>query len=47
MTSTHDAHSLTQVSHSPPVLSVPFDPRPPEPLPEESTVDLKGYLNTL
>lgn len=47
MTSTHDAHSLTQVSHSPPVLSVPFDPRPPEPQPEESAVDLKGYLNTL
>jgi len=47
MTSTHDAHTLTQVSHSPPVLSVPFDPRPPEPLPEESAVDLKGYLNTL
>ncbi|HAK92888.1 GNVR domain-containing protein, partial [Massilia timonae] len=47
MTSPHEAHSLKQVSHSPPVLSVPFDPRPPEPLPEESTVDLKGYLNTL
>ena len=47
MTSSHDAHSLKHVSHSPPVLSVPFDPRPPEPLPEESTVDLKGYLNTL
>lgn len=47
MTSPHDAHSLKQVSHSPPVLSVPFDPRPPEPLPEEPTVDLKGYLNTL
>lgn len=47
MTSPHDAHSLKQVSHSPPVLSVPFDPRPPEPLPEESTVDLKSYLNTL
>jgi len=47
MTSSHDAHSLKQVSQSPPVLSVPFDPRPPEPLPEEPTVDLKGYLNTL
>ena len=47
MTSPHEAHSLKQVSHSPPVLSVPFDPRPPEPLPEESTVDLKGYFNTL
>ena len=47
MTSTHDAHSLSKVSHSPPVLSVPFDPRPAEPLPEESDVDLKGYLNTL
>ena len=47
MTSPHDAHALKPVSHSPPVLSVPFDPRPPEPLPEETTVDLKGYLNTL
>ena len=47
MTSPHEAHSLKQVSHSPPVLSVPFDPRPAEPLPEESTVDLKSYLNTL
>jgi len=47
MTSPHDAHSLKQVLPSPPVLSVPFDPRPPEPLPEEPTVDLKGYLNTL
>jgi len=47
MTRSHDAHSLKQVSHSPPVLSVPFDPRPPEPLPEEPTVDLGGYLNTL
>ncbi len=47
MSNPADAHPLTHISHSPPVLSVPFDPRPPEPLPEESTVDLKGYFNTL
>ncbi|MFN3791822.1 polysaccharide biosynthesis tyrosine autokinase [Massilia sp.] len=47
MSNPADAHPLTHIPHSPPVLSVPFDPRPPEPLPEESTVDLKGYFNTL
>lgn len=47
MSSPMDTHPLQHVSHSPPVLSVPFDPRPPEPLPDEPTVDIKGYLNTL
>ena len=47
MSNPADATALTQVTHSPPVLSVPFDPRPPEPLPEEPKVDLKGYFNTL
>ena len=49
MTTPHDPHPhpLSHVIHSPPVLSVPFDPRPPEPQAEEPPVDLKGYLNTL
>ncbi|WP_179119123.1 hypothetical protein [Massilia sp. KIM] len=47
MSSPHEPHPLSHVHHSPPVLSVPFDPRPPEPLPEEPSVDLKGYFNTL
>ena len=49
MTTPHDAHPhpLSHVYHSPPVLSVPFDPRPPEPQAEEPGVDLKAYLNTL
>ena len=49
MTTPHDPHPhpLSHVYHSPPVLSVPFDPRPPEPQAEEAGVDLKGYLNTL
>ena len=49
MTTPHDPHPhpLSHVYHSPPVLSVPFDPRPSEPLAEEPSVDLKGYLNTL
>ncbi len=47
MTTPHDPHPLSHMLSSPPVLSVPFDPRPAEPLPEEPTVDFKGYLNTL
>ncbi|MGI4717259.1 MAG: polysaccharide biosynthesis tyrosine autokinase [Janthinobacterium lividum] len=47
MTTPHDPHPLTHMLSSPPVLSVPFDPRPAEPLSEEPTVDFKGYLNTL
>lgn len=49
MSTPHEPHplSLGPMHHSPPVLSVPFDPRPPEPLAEEPAVDVKGYLNTL
>ena len=47
MTTPHDSHSLSHVLSTPPVLSVPFDPRPSEPLAEEPSVDFKGYLNTL
>jgi len=48
MTTPHDAHPrpLSPMHHSAPVLSVPFDPHPPEPQ-EAPAVDLKGYLNTL
>jgi len=47
MTNPADHLSLTAVVHSPPVLSVPFDPRPPETSAEEPMVDLKAYFNTL
>jgi tyrosine-protein kinase Etk/Wzc len=49
MTTPHDPHPhpLSPVYHSPPVLSVPFDPRPSESMAEEPSVDLKAYLNTL
>jgi len=35
------------VAHSPPILSVPFDPRPPLGGADEPAVDLKGHFNTL
>jgi len=49
MSTPHDPHphALSHVLGTPPVLSVPFDPRPSEPLAEEPSVDFKGYLNTL
>jgi len=49
MTTPHDPHprSLSHVLSTPPVLSVPFDPRPSEAPAEEPSVDFKGYLNTL
>jgi tyrosine-protein kinase Etk/Wzc len=47
MTKPADHHPLTHVVHSPPVLSVPFDPRPPLTAADEPTVDLKGHFNTL
>ncbi len=49
MTASHDPypHPLKHVYHAPPILSIPFDPHPPEPLREEPSVDLKGYLTTL
>ncbi|MDB5793369.1 MAG: Tyrosine protein kinase, partial [Massilia sp.] len=40
MTKPADHHQLTHVVHSPPVLSVPFDPRPSFTTADEPTVDL-------
>jgi tyrosine-protein kinase Etk/Wzc len=47
MTSPGEHHSLTNVIHSPPILSVPFDPRPVDGGADEPAIDLKSYLNTL
>lgn len=47
MTKPADNHSLAHVAHSPPILSVPFDPRPAVSATDEPTVDLKGHFNTL
>jgi tyrosine-protein kinase Etk/Wzc len=47
MTTPADRHPLAHVVHSPPVVSVPFDPRPPLSAADEPGVDLKGYFNTL
>jgi tyrosine-protein kinase Etk/Wzc len=47
MTKPADHLPLTHVAHSPPILSVPFDPRPPLSNADEPTVDLKGHFNTL
>lgn len=49
MSTPHDPHPrpLSAMYHSPPVLSVPFDPCPAEPLAEEPALDFKAYINTL
>jgi tyrosine-protein kinase Etk/Wzc len=47
MTNPGEHHSLTHVVHSPPILSVPFDPHPHESMADEPAIDLKSYLNTL
>ena len=47
MTSPGEHHSLTNVIHSPPILSVPFDARPLDGPADEPAIDLKSYLNTL
>ena len=47
MTTPADRHPLAHVVQSPPVVSVPFDPRPPLSAADEPGVDLKGYFNTL
>lgn len=39
--------ALTHVSTRSPILGVPFDPGAVEGAPDESSVDLKGYLRTL
>jgi tyrosine-protein kinase Etk/Wzc len=47
MTSPGEHHSLTHVVHSPPILSVPFDPHPMDGMGDEPVIDLKSYFNTL
>jgi tyrosine-protein kinase Etk/Wzc len=47
MTSPGEHHSLTNVIHSPPILSVPFDPHPVDGTSDEPAIDLKSYFNTL
>jgi tyrosine-protein kinase Etk/Wzc len=47
MTKPTDHLPMTHVPHSPPILSVPFDPRPTLNAADETTADLKGHFNTL
>jgi tyrosine-protein kinase Etk/Wzc len=47
MTKPTDHLPMTHVAHSPPILSVPFDPRPALSVADEPTADLKGHFNTL
>jgi tyrosine-protein kinase Etk/Wzc len=47
MSTPGEPHALSPVVPSPPILSVPFDPRVVEAPHEEAAFDLKGYLNTL
>ncbi|HEX8788338.1 MAG TPA: polysaccharide biosynthesis tyrosine autokinase [Telluria sp.] len=47
MSTPGEPHALSPVVPSPPILSVPFDPRVVEAAREEQAFDLKGYLNTL
>jgi len=42
-----DSHALTPAVSSPPILSVPFDPRVVDAPREEPAFDLNGYLHTL
>ena len=49
MSTPHDPHPgpLSAMYQRPPMLPVPFDPRPSEPPAEEPAVDFKAYINTL
>jgi tyrosine-protein kinase Etk/Wzc len=47
MSSPGEHHPLAPVVHSPPILSVPYDPRPHDLYTDEPAVDIKGYFNTL
>jgi tyrosine-protein kinase Etk/Wzc len=47
MSSLGEPHSLTPVVHTPPVVSVPFDPRATANGTDEAPFDLKGHLHTL
>ena len=47
MTKPTDHLPMTHVPHAPPILSVPFDPRPTLNAADEPVADLKGHFNTL
>jgi tyrosine-protein kinase Etk/Wzc len=47
MTTPGEQHPLTSVVRTPPIVSVPFDPRVVGGASEEPVFDLKGYLHTL
>jgi tyrosine-protein kinase Etk/Wzc len=47
MTTPGEPHPLTAVVRTPPIVSVPFDPRAVGGPAEEPVFDLKGYLHTL
>jgi len=47
MTTPGEPHPLTPVVRTPPIVSVPFDPRAVGGAAEEPVFDLKGYLHTL
>ncbi len=47
MTTHVDPHPIAHLAHTPPILSVPFDPRPPDAGADEPAVDLKSCFNTL
>ena len=47
MSTLGESHSLTPVVHTPPVISVPFDPRATAGAADEAPFDLKGHLHTL
>ena len=47
MTKPTDHLPMTHVPHTPPILSIPFDPRPNLSPADEPAADLKGHFNTL
>jgi tyrosine-protein kinase Etk/Wzc len=47
MTKPNDHLPMTHVANSPPILSVPFDPRPALSAADDPAVDLKGHFNVL
>jgi tyrosine-protein kinase Etk/Wzc len=47
MTKPTDHLPMTHVAHNPPILSVPFDPRPTLSAADDPTVDLKRHFNAL
>jgi len=47
MTKPTDHLPMAHVAHNPPILSMPFDPRPSLNAVDEPAADLKGHFNTL